>query len=105
MQQIQYDEGGYIVWANQNIVDAAANNVQGIVPSAFFNLGGWNYRDVWLDSERRARAADYAGRSELRRRGGPSHDPSAPRDPGGRAAVWRRHPLVRFALRRVAAGS
>ena len=50
MQQIQYDEGGYIVWANQNIVDAAANNVKGIVPSAFFNLGGWNYRDVWLES-------------------------------------------------------
>ena len=49
VQQIQYDEGGYIVWANQNIVDAAATYVQGIVPSAFFNLGGWNYRDVWLD--------------------------------------------------------
>jgi hypothetical protein len=32
-----------------SIVDAAANYVQGIVPSAFFNLGGWNYRDVWLD--------------------------------------------------------
>ena len=32
-----------------SIVDAAANYVKGIVPSAFFNLGGWNYRDVWLD--------------------------------------------------------
>jgi peptide/nickel transport system substrate-binding protein len=49
VQQIQYDEGGYIVWANVSIVDAAANHVKGIVPSAFFNLGGWNYRDVWLD--------------------------------------------------------
>ena len=49
VQQIQYDQGGYIVWANVSIVDAAANHVQGIVPSAFFNLGGWNYRDVWLD--------------------------------------------------------
>ena len=44
IQEIQYNEGGYIVWANQNIVDAASNNVKGIVPSAFFNLGGWNYQ-------------------------------------------------------------
>jgi len=49
VQQIQYDQGGYIGWANQNIVDAAAPYLQGMVPSAFFNLGGWNYRDVWLD--------------------------------------------------------
>jgi peptide/nickel transport system substrate-binding protein len=49
IQQKQYDEGGYIVWANQHLVDAAANYVKGIVPSSFFNLGGWNYRDVWLD--------------------------------------------------------
>ena len=49
MQQTQYDEGGYIVWANQNLVDAAGQNVKGIVPSQFFNLGGWNYRDVWLE--------------------------------------------------------
>jgi peptide/nickel transport system substrate-binding protein len=48
VQQIQYDEGGYIIWANQHNVDAAGNNVKGITPSAFFNLGGWNYRDVWL---------------------------------------------------------
>jgi peptide/nickel transport system substrate-binding protein len=49
VQQVQYDKGGYIVWANVSIVDAAANYVKGIVPSAFFNLGGWDYRDVWLD--------------------------------------------------------
>jgi peptide/nickel transport system substrate-binding protein len=48
IQQTQYDEGGYIVWANVNLVDAAATNVNGITPSSFFNLGGWNYRDVWL---------------------------------------------------------
>jgi peptide/nickel transport system substrate-binding protein len=50
VQQRQYDEGGYLLWGNQNLVDAAALNVQGIVPSAFFNLGGWNYRDVWLQA-------------------------------------------------------
>ncbi|MDX6533133.1 MAG: peptide/nickel transport system substrate-binding protein [Gaiellales bacterium] len=50
VQQIQYDNGGYIGWANQNIVDAASNNVGGIVPNPFFNLGAWNYRDVYLKS-------------------------------------------------------
>ncbi len=48
VQKIQYERGGYIGWANQNIVDAASNKVKGIKPSAFFNLGGFNYRDVWL---------------------------------------------------------
>jgi peptide/nickel transport system substrate-binding protein len=50
IQEIQYEQGGYIVWANQNIVDGAATNVRGVEPSGFFNLGGWNYRDVWLES-------------------------------------------------------
>jgi peptide/nickel transport system substrate-binding protein len=50
VQQRQLDEGGYIVWSYQNIVDAAATNVGGITPSSFFNLGGWNYRDVWLQT-------------------------------------------------------
>jgi peptide/nickel transport system substrate-binding protein len=50
VQQIQYEEGGYIVWAHLDILDAVANNVKGVVPSAWFNLGGWNYRDVWLDA-------------------------------------------------------
>jgi peptide/nickel transport system substrate-binding protein len=50
VQQVQYDRGGYIGWANQNIVDAASTKVKGIVPSGFFNLGGWNYRDVWLEA-------------------------------------------------------
>jgi hypothetical protein len=49
VQQIQYDEGGYIVWANLEILDAIGNHVRGVEPSAWFNLGGWNYRDVWLD--------------------------------------------------------
>ena len=48
VQKIQYERGGYIGWANQNIVDAASNKIKGMVPSAFFNLGGWDYRDVWF---------------------------------------------------------
>jgi peptide/nickel transport system substrate-binding protein len=49
LQQIQYDEGGYIIWTNINIVDATANYVKGIEPSSFTALGGWNYRSAWLD--------------------------------------------------------
>jgi peptide/nickel transport system substrate-binding protein len=50
VQEIQYRQGGYIVWTNQNLVDAVSKQVRGLVPSAFFNLGGWNYRDLWLQS-------------------------------------------------------
>lgn len=50
IQKIQYDDGGYIMWGNNDVLDAAANRVKGIVPSQWFNLGGWNYRDVWLDT-------------------------------------------------------
>ena len=49
VQQVQYDEGGYLGWANQNTVDAAANYVKGVIPSAFFNLGGWDYRNWWFE--------------------------------------------------------
>ena len=49
LQQIQYDEGGYIIWTNINIVDATANYVKGIVPSSFTALGGWDYKSAWLD--------------------------------------------------------
>jgi peptide/nickel transport system substrate-binding protein len=48
VQEIQYEEGGYIVWANQNLVDGVSSQVKGMRPSSFFNLGGWNYRDVYL---------------------------------------------------------
>jgi len=48
IQQTQYEQGGYIVWENQQLVDGASTKVKGLKPSSFFNLGGWNYRDVQL---------------------------------------------------------
>ena len=48
LQETQYHDGGYLVWANANFVDAASNRVGGITPSAFANLGGWDYKSVWL---------------------------------------------------------
>ena len=46
---MQYDRGGYLIWTNVNIVDAAAKKVKGVVPSSFTSLGGWNYKSFWLD--------------------------------------------------------
>jgi peptide/nickel transport system substrate-binding protein len=49
LQEEQYNEGGYIIWTNINIVDALANYVKGIGPSSFTALGGWDYKSAWLD--------------------------------------------------------
>jgi peptide/nickel transport system substrate-binding protein len=48
VQEVQYRDGGYILWGNVNIVDGVGNHVRGMKPSSFFNLSGWNYRDCWL---------------------------------------------------------
>jgi peptide/nickel transport system substrate-binding protein len=50
VQEIQYNEGGYIIWTNVDLLDAASNQVQGMTPSAWWNLGGFSYRDVWLQT-------------------------------------------------------
>ena len=65
------------------------NNVKGIVPSAFFNLGGWNYRDVWLEGA-------LTPAIERRRR------MTARRRPRGRAAGGRRAAPSARAFRRPA---
>jgi len=50
VQKVQYDHGGYLIWTNVNIVDAASKKVKGVVPSSFTSLGGWNYKAFWLDT-------------------------------------------------------
>jgi peptide/nickel transport system substrate-binding protein len=49
VQKVQYDQGGYIIWTNVNIVDAAAKYVKGVKPSSFTALGGWDYKSFWLN--------------------------------------------------------
>ena len=39
VQQEQWDSGGYLWWANTNNVDATSNQVAGITPSRYLNLG------------------------------------------------------------------
>ena len=49
VQQKQYDEGGYIVWANGELLDGVNNDVRGLTPNGWFNLGGYEYKNVWFD--------------------------------------------------------
>ena len=49
-QQQQFDEGGYLVWANLPYVDAAANNVRGLSAGAGFSYYNWRLCDGWLAS-------------------------------------------------------
>jgi peptide/nickel transport system substrate-binding protein len=49
VQKIQYDEGGYLGTANVNNVDGLATYVKGAVPSGFWNLSAFAYRDWWFE--------------------------------------------------------
>jgi peptide/nickel transport system substrate-binding protein len=49
VQQRQYDEGGYIAWANGELLDGLGNDVRGLTPNGWFNLGGYDYKNVWFD--------------------------------------------------------
>jgi peptide/nickel transport system substrate-binding protein len=48
LQRQQYDEGGYIIWGQQNLLDGLADNVQGMTPSRYTWCGGWTFEDAWL---------------------------------------------------------
>ena len=44
MQKLQYDEGGLIIWAFANIVDAHSKKVTGFVPSKLgYSLSGYDF--------------------------------------------------------------
>lgn len=47
LQQAQFDEGGYLIPANPEFVDAVAKNVQGITPSPLGWMNGWRLLDAW----------------------------------------------------------
>ena len=48
VQQIQYQQGGYLVWTNADYVDAASTKVRGLKPAGTGILGNHTFRDVWL---------------------------------------------------------
>jgi peptide/nickel transport system substrate-binding protein len=48
VQEAQFNQGGYLWWANLPFVDAAANDVRGLSAGAGFNFNSWQLQDGWL---------------------------------------------------------
>jgi peptide/nickel transport system substrate-binding protein len=48
VQQMQFDSGGYLVYANQTYVDGLAKQVNGLEPSKAAWLGGFALHNAWL---------------------------------------------------------
>jgi peptide/nickel transport system substrate-binding protein len=48
LQQLLWEEGGYLIWGVQDLIDAASPSVQGIEPSPNYNLGRYSFKDYWL---------------------------------------------------------
>jgi peptide/nickel transport system substrate-binding protein len=48
-QQIQWNEGGYIIWGIYKNVDAYLPRVHGLEPANHRWLGGYNFRSVYVD--------------------------------------------------------
>ncbi|MDX6494508.1 MAG: hypothetical protein QOE17_494, partial [Gaiellales bacterium] len=49
VQQIQYDQGGYLNWTNADWVDGLSNKVKGMKPSGAGALGNMTFMDGWLE--------------------------------------------------------
>ncbi len=45
-QEIEYNEGGYIIWGFRNQIDGLSNKVQGLKPSVYQPLGSYNFKTV-----------------------------------------------------------
>lgn len=49
-QQIEYEEGGYIVWGFVNLLDAHASNVGGLEPAVTGHpLGSYAFHEAWIN--------------------------------------------------------
>jgi peptide/nickel transport system substrate-binding protein len=48
VQKLQFDRGGYLVYANQAYVDGIAKQVNGLKPSKAAWVGGYALHDAWL---------------------------------------------------------
>jgi peptide/nickel transport system substrate-binding protein len=49
-QEIEYNEGGYIIWGFRTQVDAVSSKVQGLKSSVFQPLGNYNFKTVSVSS-------------------------------------------------------
>jgi peptide/nickel transport system substrate-binding protein len=50
VQQIQYQQGGYMCWTNAAYVDGVSKKVQDLKPNPGGILGNHNFRTVWLSA-------------------------------------------------------
>ena len=50
VQQIQYDRGGNIIWAQPDNLDATAKNVGGFTPGGPFEFGGFAFQDFYFNA-------------------------------------------------------
>jgi peptide/nickel transport system substrate-binding protein len=50
VQEYQYTQGGNIIWSQPNNIDASAKNVAGLTPGGIYELGNFQFKDVWLTS-------------------------------------------------------
>lgn len=48
VQQIQWEQGGYLLWTNADWVDGLSTKVRGLAPSAASALGNYLFKNVWL---------------------------------------------------------
>ena len=48
VQEIQYNQGGYLNWTNADWVDGLSNSVKGMKPSGAGALGNMRFMDAWL---------------------------------------------------------
>lgn len=48
VQRLQFEEGGYLVYANQAYIDGLAKEVRGLQPSKASWLSGFELHDAWL---------------------------------------------------------
>jgi peptide/nickel transport system substrate-binding protein len=50
VQQIQYEQGGYMCWTNADYVDGVSKKVQALKPNPGGILGNHDFRTVWLSA-------------------------------------------------------
>lgn len=48
LQQQQFDEGGYINWGTNDLVDGLSTRINGLTPSKYLNASGFNFRKAWI---------------------------------------------------------
>lgn len=48
LQQMLWDDGGYVIWGFIKFTDAVSSRVGGLVEHPYFNLGAFQFRTWWL---------------------------------------------------------